>query len=57
MRSRTLSGAAVAAVLLVGSVVAAERLKSGPQVGDSVRVPFHPLNVTGSQAGNKACLV
>ena len=31
-------------------------LKSGPAVGKSVGV-FHPLNVTGGSAGEKACPV
>jgi hypothetical protein len=31
-------------------------LKSGPEPGKSV-TPFHPLNVTGSGAGEKLCLV
>src|SRR5262249_22739905 len=38
------------------SVFAQEKLKSGPQVGDQVPGPFHPLNVTGSAAGKKNCL-
>ena len=42
--------------LLVAAVVLAGDLKSGPQPGDKVS-PFHPLNVTGSKAGEKACLV
>jgi hypothetical protein len=31
-------------------------LKSGPQVGDSLAGPFHPLNVNGANAGKKHCL-
>ena len=31
-------------------------LKSGPQPGQSVAA-FHPLNVTGPDAGQKACQV
>src|SRR5438067_10417001 len=31
-------------------------LKSGPQAGQEVPGPFHPLNVTGESAGKKACL-
>ncbi len=42
--------------LLAGSALAAEALKSGPQVGKDVPGPFHPLNVTGEQAGKKFCL-
>ena len=30
--------------------------KSGPAVGDKVPGPFHPFNVTGENAGQKACL-
>lgn len=42
--------------LVVGGVYAAEKLASGPQVGQEVPGPFHPLNVTGESAGQKACL-
>jgi hypothetical protein len=46
-----------ACALLVGGLIyAAEPLKSGPQVGETVPGPFHPLNVTGDKAGEKACL-
>src|SRR3954452_7319721 len=38
------------------AVFAQEKLKSGPQIGDQVPGPFHPLNVTGSAAGKKNCL-
>lgn len=42
-------------VILVGAVGAAE-LKSGPQPGDTVPGPFHPLNINGLYAGKEACL-
>lgn len=48
-----LSAAVVGVIAVVG--IGAE-LKSGPPVGSSVPV-FHPLNVTGASAGDKACLV
>jgi len=44
------------AVLLAPAVAADEAVKSGPQVGEEVPGPFHPLNVTGESAGKKACL-
>lgn len=47
--------AAVAAVVLSLPVIAAE-LKSGPQAGEKVPGPFHPLNVTGEHKGEKFCL-
>lgn len=47
--------AAVAAVVLSLPVMA-EDLKSGPQTGDKVPGPFHPLNVTGEHKGEKYCL-
>jgi hypothetical protein len=56
MRYRVALGATLAALLL-GSAFAAEGLKSGPQVGQSIPGPFNPLNVTGGQAGTKACQV
>jgi hypothetical protein len=57
MRSRIAVGASLTVALLVGGVMAAESLKSGPQVGKSCGMPFEPLNVTGKFAGNKRCLV
>jgi hypothetical protein len=56
MKMRFTAGASLALALLVGSVNAADALKSGPQVGDGVPV-FEPLNVTGSAAGRKQCPV
>ncbi len=32
-------------------------LKSGPQVGEKLPGAFHPLNLTGPEAGKKNCLV
>ena len=48
--------ALVASALLLTSVYAGGTLKSGPQVGQDVPGPFHPLNVTGEKAGKKNCL-
>lgn len=45
-----------AALLATGHSTADENLKSGPQVGQTVPGPFHPLNVTGQWAGEKHCL-
>jgi hypothetical protein len=44
------------ALLVAGLTYAAEPLKSGPQTGEKVPGPFHPLNVTGAKAGEKNCL-
>ncbi|MCI0638874.1 MAG: hypothetical protein L0Y72_11105 [Gemmataceae bacterium] len=55
MKSRFLTGAFVLAAL-VTTGVAGEALKSGLQVGKSPH-PFHPLNLTGKQAGKANCLV
>jgi hypothetical protein len=49
-------GASLAFALLVGGVLAADAVKSGPQPGQGVAA-FHPLNVTGDKAGQKNCLV
>jgi hypothetical protein len=47
----------VALLALTGiSVMAQQGLKSGPQVGEEVPGPYHPLNVTGPYAGKKQCL-
>src|SRR5262245_58190126 len=43
-------------VVLVTGLALAGEFKSGPQVGETVPGPFHPLNVTGEKAGEKACL-
>jgi D-aminopeptidase len=51
---RNLFAAAVVAVL--GGVVVAGDLKSGPQAGDKVPGAFHPYNVNGENAGKTACL-
>jgi hypothetical protein len=48
--------AGVCAVALVGGFAVAAELKSGPQSGEKVPGPFHPLNVTGEDAGQKTCL-
>jgi len=47
---------ATLATLLVAGAVSAGDLKSGPQTGEKVPGPFHPLNVTGEDAGKQACL-
>ena len=57
MKGRIAVGASVALALLVGSVLAADAFKSGPQVGSKVPGPFNPLNVTGASAGQKVCQV
>jgi hypothetical protein len=41
---------------VLGIALAGENLKSGPQTGDEVPGPFHPLNLTGDKAGEKNCL-
>ncbi len=47
---------AVAVVAAFGSIALAAEIKSGPQAGEKVPGPFHPLNVNGESAGEKACL-
>lgn len=54
--SRSAMLAAVAGVFLAGSL-GAEEIKSGLQPGEKLPGPFHPLNITGSKAGQKNCLV
>jgi hypothetical protein len=48
--------AALVAVALLVGVAGAADVKSGPQVGERVPGPFHPLNCTGENAGEKFCL-
>jgi hypothetical protein len=57
MKSRIAVGTSLAVALLVGGVIAAESLKSGPQVGSSSLPAFNPLHCSGSGAGGKQCLV
>lgn len=57
MKHRMALGAFAVAMLAVASVTAGGALQSGPQTGKSLPGPFHPLNVTGGQAGKKHCLV
>jgi hypothetical protein len=56
MRDRIAVGASLAVALLVGCAMAADALKSGPQIGDSM-FPFDPYNCTGEYAGEEKCLV
>lgn len=55
---RKILGIALAGALALGVVSAlkAEAPKSGPQVGEKVPGPFHPLNINGEKAGEKNCL-
>ena len=53
---RKLLAGVVSAALVAGAVMAAEPLKSGPQVGERVSA-FKPLHATGETAGEKVCLV
>jgi hypothetical protein len=56
MKLSRIAGLSLSFALLAGAVFAAESLKSGPQVGDDVPGPFHPLNINGAAAGKKNCL-
>lgn len=57
-RHLSLVAAAFGLTAIVGSLVAAESLTSGPQVGQNARPkPFFPLNINGPTAGKKQCLV
>jgi hypothetical protein len=47
---------AVAGVVILSGIVTAADFKSGPQSGEKVPGPFHPLNINGEQAGKKNCL-
>ena len=47
----------IAFVVLALPAAALAELKSGPQPGENLPGPFHPLNVNGPAAGEKACPV
>ena len=57
MKHRKFIGAFTVTLLAVSCSVAQDGLKSGPQVGASIVVPFHPTNVNGAKGGMKHCLV
>jgi hypothetical protein len=50
--------AGLTVALLTSALLAADpaAVKSGPQAGEKLAGPFHPLNVTGAKAGEKNCL-
>lgn len=56
MKHRFAVGALAVTALALGGVLADPALKSGLPVGKAP-FPFHPLNVTGPDAGQKQCLV
>jgi hypothetical protein len=56
MKKYAFAAALLGLIATFCGVVAAEKIKSGPQVGTEVPGPFHPLNVTGPDAGQKMCL-
>jgi hypothetical protein len=47
---------ALVASLALSVAMAAEPVKAGPQKGEKLPGPFHPLNINGENAGEKACL-
>jgi hypothetical protein len=56
MSLRHISALGLGLVFAASVAVAAEAIKSGPQVNEELAGPFHPLNVTGAKAGKKNCL-
>jgi hypothetical protein len=56
MNHRLAVGVLATTVLAFAGAVADESLKSGLQEGGYC-TPFHPLNLTGPDAGKKQCLV
>ncbi|HKI37979.1 MAG TPA: hypothetical protein VKA46_39360 [Gemmataceae bacterium] len=54
-KSLLVASSALTLVVLTGSVFGAEKLKSGPQVGEKVPGPFEPLNINGEFANQKKC--
>jgi hypothetical protein len=43
-------------VMIAAGALAGD-LKSGPEVGGKIVVPFNPLHCNGANAGQKVCLV
>jgi hypothetical protein len=56
MLNRFLGLTALVVVAFAVCPVSAADPKSGPQVGEKVPGPLHPLNCTGDHAGEKYCL-
>lgn len=56
MLNRLLGFFALVVVGFALSAASAAAPKSGPQVGEKVPGPLHPLNCTGDHAGEKYCL-
>jgi hypothetical protein len=58
MKKHSIVALGLALVLFAGVAIAEKTaaVTSGPQVGEDLAGPFHPLNVTGKQAGKKFCL-
>jgi hypothetical protein len=54
MKFRLFAAAVAAAALTLPAF--AEHVKSGPQAGEKVPGPFHPINVNGEHKGEKFCL-
>ncbi|MCX7700940.1 MAG: hypothetical protein N2039_08690 [Gemmataceae bacterium] len=55
MKGLILGSAAV--VMIAAATGCAGELKSGPPEGKPIPGAFHPLHVTGPDAGTKTCLV
>jgi len=58
MKTHRIVALGLAFAVLAGLSLAEEKgkVKSGPQVGEDLAGPFHPLNVNGDKAGKKHCL-
>jgi hypothetical protein len=59
MKLSYLAAFGLAVALAVGVSFAEDKskaIKSGPQVGEELAGPFHPLNINGKSAGKKFCL-
>jgi len=55
-RCTSFAALGVAALALTGAL-AGGPVESGPKAGDTIPGSFHPLNITGPNAGEKSCLV
>jgi hypothetical protein len=55
-KHRIVLAGVVALGLVVSASLAGDKLVSGPQPGKKVPGPFHPMNITGDNAGEKYCL-
>jgi len=57
MRTKAILRSGLLLLLCVNLTLAAEALKSSPQVGEELQKTFEPVNLTGPDIGEKTCIL